>query len=303
MATSRFAPTASGRAHPGTLLAGLLAWLDARRSGARLILRIEDIDRERCTPALAAALIGDLDWFGLDFDAVERQSEHAADHLAALERLAALGRLYPSTMSRRQVTALGRRAPDGGWAYDNSERDTPLPDDWRSADIALRVRLPEGRVAPVDEGGVDLEQNPAQSFGDPVVRTRSGGATYHLAVVVDDHHAGVDRIVRGRDLATASATQAALRRLLGWPDPVYRHHLLVLESDASGKLAKSHGSISGDELRQITPERLCGELARLAGLADTSAPCRPRDLLDGFCWQRISPADAVWDHTKLRDSP
>ena len=113
---SRFAPTASGRAHPGTLLAGLLCWLDARRRGARLLLRLEDLDPERCSSAHADALIDDLAWFGLDWDACERQSQQGDGHAAALDALAAQGRLYPSPSSRRELAALGRivaDAPDG----------------------------------------------------------------------------------------------------------------------------------------------------------------------------------------------
>jgi hypothetical protein len=329
--TCRFAPTASGRAHLGTLLAGLLCWLDARSRGARFILRLEDIDRQRCLPAYAHGLIDDLAWLGLDWDDLHLQSAHSVVHAAALDALAAAGVLYPSSLSRSAIAALGRRAPDGGWAYDNRERDRPLPPGgWRACREALRCRLPAGVQIPQDEGGLDLAADPAATTGDPIVRTRHGDLAYHLAVVVDDHRAGVDRIIRGRDLAPATATHQALRELLGFPHPIYRHHLLLL--DASGpippaarpsaprqqageapnsqrsplaaeeagpgtmskaKLAKYHRSLGGDDLRRhLTAPSLCGFLAHCAGLRPAATPpCTPAALLEEFSWSRIRTED------------
>jgi len=293
---SRFAPTASGRAHPGTLLAGLLAWLDARRRGARLVLRLEDLDPERCSRAHGVGLLDDLAWFGLDWDAVEWQSEHGAGHAAALDALAAQGRLYPCALSRRELAALGRRAPDGGWAYDNRGRGRPLPSGgWRACREPLRCRLDDGVVSLRDGSGIDLSQDPALAAGDPLVRRRDGIVAYVLAAVVDDGRLGVDRVVRGRDLAAGTAVQVALQRLLGLATPAYHHHLLVLERGAAGKLSKSHGAIGGAALREAyAPERLCGELAAAAGLIAPGSTCRPRDLLTDFAWQRVRTDDVVF---------
>lgn len=291
----RFAPTASGGAHPGTLLAGMLCWLDARTAGDRLLLRLEDLDPERCARAHGEALLADMAWFGLDWDAVEWQSEAGAGHAAALDRLAAAGRLYPSRLSRRELAAIGRRAPDGGWAYDNRERAAALPPGgWRTAGLPLRCRLDDGVVAVRDLGGEDLSQDVAAVAGDPLVLRRDGVPTYALAVVVDDARAGVTRVVRGRDIAPGTATQVALQRLLGLPTPAYRHHLLVRERGAAGKLSKSHGAVDAARLRAAgaTAPALCGMLAALAGLGD-GAPCRPRDLLAGFAWEGVRRDDAV----------
>src|SRR3954469_18813726 len=157
MPAGRFAPSTTGPAHPGTLLAGLLCWLDARRHGLRLLLRLEDLDPERCRPEHATALVDDLAWLGLEWDEVVTQSALAADHEAALDRLAAAGALYPSPISRAELEAIGRRAPDGAWAYDNRDRDRQLPrGGWRACADPLRARLPSGRFAPSDEGGLEL---------------------------------------------------------------------------------------------------------------------------------------------------
>src|SRR5690606_24865195 len=121
------------------------------------------------------------------------------------------GRLYPCRCSRKDRRQSGRRAPDGGWAYANTCRDRPLsPGGWRACDETLRVRLDDDAIRLVDEGGLDLSQTPARDMGDPIALRRDGVLAYHLVVVVDDAASGVTRVVRGRDLATSTATQVAL---------------------------------------------------------------------------------------------
>lgn len=300
--TGRFAPSTTGPAHPGTLLAALLCWLDCRSRGARVVLRLEDLDPERCRPEFAQAMIDDLAWFGLDWDVVEHQHANQARYEAALDRLAALGVLYPSIISRRELELVGRRAPDGGWAYDNSERGMPLPSGgWRACTSPLRVRLPDGMVRPVDLGGLDLTQDPTTAFGDPVVRRRDGAIAYHLASVVDDDAVGVAHVVRGRDLATSSATQVALRQVLGLPLPTYRHHLLLLERH-DRKLAKFHGAVgAGDLRRHYSGPALCGWLAAVAGIQAHPGPVMPVELLRGFTWERVRRDDMLvrWTGERL----
>lgn len=302
MTTGRFAPSTTGPAHPGTLLAALLCWLDARSRGARVVLRLEDLDPERCRPELAQAMVDDLAWFGLTWDVVEWQSANRARHEAALDRLANMGVLYPSVISRRDLELIGRRAPDGGWAYDNRERDTPLPaGGWRACTAPLRVRLSEGIVRPFDLGGIDLAQDPSRAFGDPVVRRRDGAIAYHLASVVDDAASGVTHVVRGRDLATSSATQVALRQVLGLPVPTYRHHLLLLEQHER-KLAKFHGAVGAPVLRQhYDAASLCGWLAAAVGLRQAADACTPVDLLREFRWDCVRTADVLvrWTGERL----
>lgn len=291
--TGRFAPSATGPAHPGTLLAGLLAWLDARSRSGRIVLRLEDLDPERCTRTLAEALVDQLAWFGLDWDAVEFQSDHGARHATALDRLAELGALYPCALSRAQLAEIGRRAPDGAWAYDNRGRGTPLPPGgWRACTLPLRAQLADGVTRVQEVTGGDLSQDAAAVAGDPVVRRRDGAVAYQLAVVVDDAAAGVTDVVRGRDIAPSTATQVALQRLLGLPTPTYRHHLLLREADHTGKLAKFHGAIGVPALRpHLQAAELCGLLANFCGLRERADPCRPQDLISHFAWPRIRQDD------------
>lgn len=290
---SRFAPSTTGEAHPGTLLSGLLVWLDARARGGEALLRLEDLDRTRVKDTWPDQLVDATRWLGLDWDAVIVQSARDTEHERALDQLEAAGRLYPCTCSRAD-RAGGRRAPDGGWAYENTCRGTPLPaGGWRAAEANVRVQLDDDRVELVDDGGLDLSQTPAYDMGDPIVRRRDGVIAYQLAVVVDDGHAGITDVVRGRDIAPSTATQVLLQRLLGLPTPRYRHHLLLLERHGA-KLAKLHGSIPFSRLRaRYTGAELCGVLAHAAGLLDGPRPCTPSELVASFAWSRVPATDRV----------
>jgi glutamyl-Q tRNA(Asp) synthetase len=294
---SRFAPSTTGEAHPGTLLSALLVWLDARARGGQALLRLEDLDHTRVKSAWADQLIEAAQWLGLDWDAVVIQSGRTAAHEQALDQLAAAGRLYPCTCSRAD-RAGGRRAPDGGWAYDNTCRGTPLPaGGWRAAAANLRAQLPDDRIELVDDGGLDLSQTPAHDMGDPIVRRRDGVIAYQLAVVVDDADAAITDVVRGRDIAPSTATQVMLQQLLALPTPRYRHHFLLLEQSGD-KLAKLHGSIPFSTVRaHYTGPELCGVLAHAADLIDEPRPCTPAELVAQFTWDRVPTSDRVahWD--------
>lgn len=282
---SRFAPSTTGEAHPGTLLSALLVWLDARAQGGRVILRLEDLDVTRVKAQWSQQLIEACAWLGLDWDEIVIQSKRASAYAEAMDQLAAMDRLYACTCSRADRSG-GRRAPDGGWAYENTCRDRVIRA-WRDSTDAIRVRLPDEHVALIDDGGLDLSQTPARDMGDPIVRRKDGVIAYQLAVVVDD--AAITNIVRGRDIAPSTATQVMLQRLLGLPTPRYRHHFLLLEPGAN-KLAKLHGSIPFTQLAaRYNGDELCGILARAAGLRDA----RARDLVSEFAWSNVRTTDVV----------
>jgi len=294
----RFAPTTSGPAHPGTLLAALLCWLDARSRGAHLSLRLEDVDSTRCTPESADDMRSALEWFGLDWDDVSLQSANRGWHEAAIDRLADRGLLYPCACSRSEIKRSGERAADGGWRYPGNCRDRALPTGgWRAVGETLRLRLTSQRIDPQDEGGANLAQDPAIEMGDPVLLGRNRAIAYHLAAVVDDGRQQITRVVRGRDLVASTAIHVTLQRLLDLSTPVYRHHFLLLEKSGS-KLAKLHGAVGWRELRaHYAPDALCGLLAAVAGLIETAEPTRPSSLLEAFDWQRVRGEDLLLDWT------
>lgn len=297
----RFAPSPTGPAHPGTMLAGLLAWLDARSRGDAIHMRLEDLDPDRVRPEYASNLHDAFEWMALDWDGTWLQSELASDHAAALDQLADAGLLYPCACSRSQLRERARRALDGHFVYPGTCRSRELPSvsagGWRATDEPLRLRLSPGRISPLDEGGLDLSGDPALDSGDPIMRRRDGAVSYLLAGVVDDARIGVTRVVRGRDLAPSTATQCALASLLGLAWPTYRHHLLLLEPRGT-KLAKLHGSVGFDALRpHMDGPTLVGLLAHATGLVDSPKPVLPAELVEGFDWGRVRRDDLAvhWD--------
>ncbi|MBA3459034.1 MAG: hypothetical protein H0T46_03670 [Deltaproteobacteria bacterium] len=289
---TRFAPSTTGEAHPGTLLSALLVWLDARQRAGRAILRLEDLDTTRVKTGWATQLFEACAELGLTWDATELQSAHAAAHEAALDQLEAAGRLYPCACSRA-ARAGRRRAPDGGWAYENTCRGRPLVGGWRAQSEPMRMQLDDARVELVDDGGLDLSQTPAHDMGDPIVRRRDGVIAYQLAVVVDDAAAGITDVIRGRDIAPSTATQVMIQRALGLPTPRYRHHFLLLETDRSGKLSKLHGALPYSQLRaRMSAEEILGHLAYVAGLIDLPRPVSASELV--LDWSRVPTADTTY---------
>lgn len=272
------------------------------------MLRLENLDPARSKPAYRRAMVDDLAWLGLDWDAEYAQSERLDHYHAALDQLAQDQQLYPCSCSRARIREAGTPTPDGGFRYDNRCRERKLPNrsegGWRASPDPLRARLPEGVVSPVDLGGLDLDQNPVAAFGDPIVVRRDGAVAYQLASVVDDGVSGVTRIVRGRDLMSNTATQIALGRHLGLPAPAYRHHLLLLERQGE-KLAKLHGSVSLRALRKVySSAELCGVLAFAAGLVPSPEPTTPAELVSEFSWDRVRGVDQIahWTGERLEIS-
>ncbi len=290
----RFAPSITGQAHPGTLLAALLCWLDARANQREFLVRLEDLDHTRLRAGHSEMMLEALAWLGLDWDGLTTQSKLQERHAAALDDLDEQGLLYPCQCSRKQRRQHARPAPDGGFAYGNRCRERELVGGWRECAESVRVRLPESRVLCTDGSGADLSQSPASEMGDPIVRRADGVVAYHLVVVVDDAASGISHVVRGRDLAASTATQIHLQSLLGLPHPQYHHHFLLMESRGQ-KLAKLHGSIPFETLRENqSGAELCGQLAHTAGLRDTVRPCSPHELIDDFAWSRVRTDDVCF---------
>lgn len=269
----RFAPSPNGRLHLGHALSALTNERLARAMDGRLLLRIEDIDRERCTPALEAALREDLAWLGIAFeDGVRRQSEHLADYAAVTEDLRRRGLVYPCFCSRQEVRAAAARReaesgepwpadPDGAPLYPGTcrERDPEAAASMtaRSEPHVLRLDMERALAAAGgglcygvfdDAGAFSMLQAQPRRWGDVVLARRDVPTSYHLSVVIDDALQGVTHVVRGRDLEAATDIHVLLQRLLTLPTPLYRFHDLL--ADAEGrKLAKSRGSESLADLR------------------------------------------------------
>lgn len=256
--TTRFAPSPTGLLHLGHAYAALFAWRRARRAGGRFLLRLEDIDPGRCRPAFVAAILDDLRWLGLDWDGPVRvQSEHLAEYRAALDALAAWGLTYPCFCTRADI-ARAASAPHGpeGVVYPGTCRNLDPAE--RARRIAARsphaTRLDVARAVastgPLnfqDEAGARHVCDPGR-FGDVVLARRDAPASYHLCVAHDDAAQGVTLVTRGLDLEPATDIQRLLQALLGWPEPRYCHHRLLL--DAGGRrLAKRDHAATLQALR------------------------------------------------------
>lgn len=302
----RFAPSPSGRMHLGNLLCALLAWLSAKHSGGRILLRIEDLDTGRCRPEHAAQLEEDLLWLGLDWDeggsrggpcAPYDQSCRSDLYRAALERLEAMGLVYPCFCTRAQLLAAS--APhrgDGLTAYPGTCRNlTEAERTARSAvrAPALRLRVPDEDLTFTDGHMGIVTESLSRDCGDFLLRRSDGLFAYQLAVVVDDAAMGVTQVVRGADLLSSTPRQLLLYRLLELTPPAFFHFPLLL--DASGRrLSKRDGDIGLDALRRrCTPEEVIGKLAFLAGLNPSARPCSAKSLLSTFSWDAVPKEDIL----------
>lgn len=235
---ARFAPSPTGPLHAGSLLAAVGSYLDARANGARWLVRIEDLDTPRVVPGCADQMLRTLEAFGFEWDdPVVHQSTRREAYEEALARLAAAGRTFRCSCSRKDLSTNGAEEAHG---YPGTCRLGPT----RDGPTALRFRVSDGRVD-FDDLFLGLQCFELRRCGDFVVRRRDGIASYQLAVVVDDAWQGVTRVVRGADLLASTPWQLDLLAALGLPRPIYGHLPLVVEKDGS-KLSKSRHAVPLD---------------------------------------------------------
>lgn len=271
---TRFAPSPTGRLHLGHAYSALKAHDFARARGGLFLLRIEDIDPARCREAFVAGIVEDLRWLGIDWDGpVMRQSERMTVYRAALDRLEAMGLLYPCFCTRAEIAAeiaASAAAPHGpdGPVYPGTCRGlSPEKRARLAADRPAALRLDMARAIAVagplewrDGERGPVAADPAR-FGDVVLARKEVPASYHLAVTVDDAAQGVTDVVRGEDLREATHVHRLLQALLGLPSPAYHHHRLI--TDAAGRrLAKRDAAASLMDLRAggADPERIAAAL-------------------------------------------
>lgn len=280
---TRFAPSPTGHLHLGHAHSALFGWTTARSAprsaAARFLLRIEDIDPNRCRPEYERDLIEDLAWLGLDWDGpVRRQSDHFDDFRAALARLESLGVLYPCFCTRKDIAAEIARAgaaphgPDGplypGTCRHRSveERAERIArgDSWALRLDVEAARLLTGPLRWHDRAKGWQDATP-ELLGDVVLARKDTPTSYHLSVTVDDHLQGVTLVTRGEDLFFATHLHRLLQALLGYDPPDYHHHGL-LRNAAGERLAKRD---SAQSLRSLRDEgRSPAEVRALAGFPD-----------------------------------
>jgi glutamyl-tRNA synthetase/glutamyl-Q tRNA(Asp) synthetase len=292
---TRFAPAPTGHLHLGHVVNAIHVWGLARALGGRVLLRVEDHDRQRFRPEYESSILDDLDWLGFAPDVNPtaafragrcdgRQSDRDAVHRRALGDLATRGLVYGCRCTRREIEAVG----DGGagelrYPGTCAALGLPLEDG-----LGWRLRLEPGDETFDDVVHGPSRQDPLQQCGDLLLRDRLGNWTYQFAVTVDDTAQDIDLVIRGDDLFASTGRQIRLARLLGRATPpMFAHHPLVMKSPAQ-KLSKSDGDSGVRELRAAgwSPERVLGTAAHAAGLLPTLQALRTDDLADVVATRR-----------------
>ena len=287
----RFAPSPTGALHIGGARTALFNWLLARGHGGELVLRIEDTDRERSTPENVEQIFEALRWLELDWDGEPVfQSRRAERHAEVVEQLLAGGHAYRSSAGPDEVRAF--KEGNAGRGFRGSDEGTG----------AVRLRVPdEGTTTVVDivRGETEFE-NALQD--DLVIARADGSPVYHLAVVVDDHDAGITHVVRGADHYSNTPKHALIQQAMGAGTPVYAH-LPLLHGPDGKKLSKRHGAASVQELRDrgYLPEAVRNYLALLGwGYDEATTFFTTEELQRHFSLEQVSKSPAVFDEQKLR---
>ena len=271
---TRFAPAPTGWLHLGHVRNAELVWEQARIAGGRVLLRIEDHDRERCRPEYEAGILDDLDWLGYVPDIYPtdryrsgfcngRQSHRDTIYRDAVAQLRARGLVYACGCSRKEILEASAPASAQELRYPGRCRDLGLP---LTDGYGWRVRMDPGVEEFVDARLGPQIQEPAEQCGDLLIRDRRGNWTYQFAVTVDDWQQQIGLVVRGEDLLASTGRQIRLARLLGRTTPPrFLHHALIMKSPDQ-KLSKSDGDtgirdlraqgVSAPEIRALARERV-----------------------------------------------
>lgn len=303
----RFAPTPSGFLHLGNVFCSMLAWLEAKSLGGKIVLRIEDLDPQRCLRSNADALAKDLEWLGLEWDEGAYchsdseeyfQSNRSAIYAQYFDQLEKQGLVYPCFCSRAELHAA--EAPhlsDGRVIYAGTCRHLSPAERLEKAKQrcpAYRVAVGDAKISFTDAHYGKQSYHLATESGDFIIRRSDGVYAYQLAVVVDDALMGVTQVVRGSDLLSSTPIQLYLYQALNLPAPSFFHIPLLTSADGR-RLAKRDGDLEVSILRKHfgSPEPIIGMLGFLAGQLKHYEPLTVRDLLSIFDSHKIPKQNIV----------
>ncbi|WP_417729401.1 glutamate--tRNA ligase [Roseovarius sp.] len=305
MITTRFAPSPTGYIHVGNLRTALMNFLIARRAGGTFILRIDDTDAERSKEAYVDALKQDLEWLGLQWDRVERQSERLDRYAEAADRLRGMERFYeafetPTELDLKRKKQLNMGRPPvydrAALALSDADKDKLRAERgdgvWRFKLIQERIEWHDGIL-----GDISID---AASVSDPVLIRGDGQVLYTLASVVDDVDMGVTHIVRGSDHVTNTATQIQIIEALGAKPPQFAHHSLLTGPQGEA-LSKRLGALSLRDLRAqgVEPMALLSLMARLGSADPVELRSEMAELIEGFDIERFGAAPTKFDENDL----
>lgn len=290
--------------HLGNLSSLLLAWLDARSLGGKIVFRLEDLDPARSKKEYAEGIMNDMRRLGLNWDEypdISSQSGRTALYDDAFEQLRQKGLLYPCYCSRNQ--RLAASAPHEGGARNRSvcRCKTLSASEHRMLEAtgkrpAWKVSVPDSEIVFTD-GHYGVQRVNLANDGDFIIRRSDGIYAYQLAASFDDMDMGISRVVRGRDLLSSTAKQIWLIRRLGGSVPDYCHAPLILLGER--KMSKRFGDLStAVMLKEHSPEEIIGMLAKLLRLRECDSPTSPNELLQSFSWDNIPTEDIAFHYGK-----
>src|SRR5579863_3104282 len=302
---ARFAPSPTGFLHIGGARTALFNWLYARGRGGKMLLRIEDTDRERSTQAAIDAILDGLTWLGIawDGDAIY-QFARQARHREVAQALLSAGNAYYCYASPEELTQIREAARAEGRAklYDGRWRDRDPAQAPPDAKPVIRLKAPLTGETVIDDQvqGRVVWQN--ENLDDLVLLRSDGTPTYMLAVVVDDHDMGVTHVIRGDDHLTNAARQKQIYDALGWPVPVMAHIPLIHGPDGS-KLSKRHGALGVDAYRAMgyLPAALRNYLVRLGWSHGDQEIFSTEEMIAAFDLSGIGKSAARFDFAKLEN--
>ena len=300
---TRFAPSPTGFLHIGGGRTALFNWLYAKRHGGKMLLRIEDTDRERSTAAAINAIIDGLTWLGLNWDGeIIFQFSRAARHRQVAEQLLGSGHAYRCYCSQDELTAMREKARAEGRTrlYEGHCRDRDPKDVPAGVNPVVRLKAPLTGETVVDDQvqGRVVWQN--ENLDDFVLLRSDSTPTYMLAVVVDDHDMAVTHIIRGDDHLNNAARQTQIYHALGWKVPVMAHIPLIHGPDGS-KLSKRHGALGVDAYRAMgyLPAAMRNYLVRLGWSHGDQEIFSAEEMIAAFDLPQIGRSPARFDFTKL----
>jgi glutamyl-tRNA synthetase len=300
---TRFAPSPTGYLHIGGARTALFNWLYARHTGGKMLLRIEDTDRERSTEAATAAILDGLTWLGLNWEGeAVSQFARVARHREVAEQLVERGAAYYCYCSPEELTAMRELAAKEGRPprYDGRWRDRPASEAPAGVKPVIRIKSPlagETVVNDVVQGEVRF---PNKDLDDFILLRSDGNPTYMHAVVVDDHDMGVTHIIRGDDHLTNAARQTIIYQGMGWDVPVMAHIPLIHGADGA-KLSKRHGALGVEAYREMgyLPDGLLNYLAKLGWSHGDDEIMTIAQMIDWFDIKDINKGAARFDFDKL----
>jgi len=302
---TRFAPSPTGFLHIGGARTALFNWLYARRHSGKMLLRIEDTDRERSTREAIDAILDGLKWLELDWDGdVIYQFSRAARHREVAEQLLAAGKAYRCYATAEELAAMRERARAEGRTrlYDGMWRDRDPSEAPSGMKPTIRLRAPlTGETVIEDQvQGRVVWQN--ENLDDLVLLRGDGTPTYMLAVVVDDHDMGVTHVIRGDDHLINAARQKQIYDALEWSLPNMSHIPLIHGPDGS-KLSKRHGALGVDAYRAMgyLPAALRNYLVRLGWSHGDQEIFSTEEMIEAFDLSAIGRSAARFDFAKLEN--